>query len=45
MRPCKGLSDKLKFERRKNLNTISNHCTNIAEWVEFSVTGAHKDYQ
>ena len=22
-----------------------DHCTNIAEWVEFSVTGVHKDCQ
>ena len=24
---------------------ISDHCTNIAEWVEFSVTGIRKDCQ
>ena len=24
---------------------IGDHCTNIAEWVEFSVTGIHKDSQ
>ena len=24
---------------------IGDHCTNIAEWVEFSVTGIHKDCQ
>ena len=29
----------------KYFERIGDHCTNIAEWVEFSVTGVHKDYQ
>lgn len=29
----------------KYFERIGDHCTNIAEWVEFSVTGAHKDCQ
>ena len=29
----------------QKVNTIGDHCTNIAEWVEFSVTGIHKDCQ
>ena len=29
----------------KYFERIGDHCTNIAEWVEFSVTGIHKDYQ
>ena len=27
------------------MERIGDHCTNIAEWVEFSVTGIHKDCQ
>ena len=27
----------------KYFERIGDHCTNIAEWVEFSVTGTHKD--
>ena len=27
----------------KYFERIGDHCTNIAEWVEFSVTGIHKD--
>ena len=29
----------------KYCERIGDHCTNIAEWVEFSVTGIHKDCQ
>ena len=29
----------------KYFERICDHCTNIAEWVEFSVTGIHKDCQ
>ena len=29
----------------KYFERIGDHCTNIAEWVEFSVTGVHKDCQ
>ena len=29
----------------KYFERIGDHCTNIAEWVEFSVTGEHKDSQ
>lgn len=29
----------------KYFERIGDHCTNIAEWVEFSVTGQHKDCQ
>ena len=29
----------------KYIERIGDHCTNIAEWVEFSVTGIHKDCQ
>ena len=29
----------------KYFERIGDHCTNIAEWVAFSVTGIHKDYQ
>ena len=29
----------------KQFERIGDHCTNIAEWVEFSVTGIHKDCQ
>ena len=29
----------------KHFERIGDHCTNIAEWVEFSVTGIHKDCQ
>ena len=29
----------------KYFERIGDHCTNIAEWVEFSVTGIHKDSQ
>ena len=28
-----------------DMERIGDHCTNIAEWVEFSVTGEHKDCQ
>ena len=28
-----------------DMERIGDHCTNIAEWVEFSVTGVHKDCQ
>ena len=28
-----------------DMERIGDHCTNIAEWVEFSVTGIHKDCQ
>lgn len=28
-----------------DMERIGEHCTNIAEWVEFSVTGIHKDCQ
>jgi hypothetical protein len=28
-----------------DLGRIGNHCTNIAEWVELSVTGIRKDCQ
>ena len=27
----------------KYFERIGDHCTNIAEWVEFSVTGIHKE--
>ena len=29
----------------KYFERIGDHCTNIAEWVEYSVTGIHKDCQ
>ena len=29
----------------KYFERIGDHCTNIAEWVEFSVTGVHRDSQ
>ena len=29
----------------KYLERIGEHCTNIAEWVEFSITGVHKSCQ
>jgi len=29
----------------KYFERIGDHCTNIAEWVEYSVTGVHKDCQ
>jgi len=29
----------------KYFERIGDHCTNIAEWVEFSVTGRHRDCQ
>ena len=29
----------------KYFERIGDHCTNIAEWVEFSVTGEHRDCQ
>ena len=29
----------------KYCERIGDHCTNIAEWVEFAVTGVHKDCQ
>ena len=29
----------------KYFERIGDHCTNIAEWVEFSLTGVHKDCQ
>ena len=29
----------------KYFERIGDHCTNIAEWVEFSLTGVHKDSQ
>ena len=29
----------------KYFERIGDHCTNIAEWVAFSVTGTHKDCQ
>ena len=29
----------------KYFERIGDHCTNIAEWVEFSVTGIHRDCQ
>ena len=29
----------------KYFERIGDHCTNIAEWVEFSMTGIHKDCQ
>ena len=29
----------------KYFERIGDHCTNIAEWVEFSLTGIHKDCQ
>ena len=29
----------------KYFERIGDHCTNIAEWVEFSVTGIHEDCQ
>ena len=29
----------------KYFERIGDHCTNIAEWVEFSVTGVHKECQ
>ena len=29
----------------KYFERIGDHCINIAEWVEFSVTGAHRDCQ
>ena len=28
----------------KYLERIVDHATNIAEWVEFSITGVHKDH-
>ena len=28
----------------KYLERIADHATNIAEWVEFSITGVHRDY-
>ena len=29
----------------KYFERIGDHCTNVAEWVEFSVTGVHRDCQ
>ena len=29
----------------KYFERIGDHCTNIAEWVEFSVTGTHRSCQ
>ena len=29
----------------KYFERIGDHCTNIAEWVEFSITGVHEDCQ
>lgn len=29
----------------KYFERIGDHCTNIAEWVEFNLTGVHKDCQ
>ena len=28
-----------------DMERIGDHCTNIAEWVESSVTGVHRDCQ
>ena len=37
---CAGSADDCQVYR-----AIGDHCTNIAEWVEFSVTGVHRDCQ
>ena len=28
-----------------DMERVGDHCTNIAKWVEFSVTGIHRDCQ
>ena len=28
-----------------DMERIGEHCTNIAEWAEYSVTGVHKECQ
>lgn len=43
--PCAGEGALDLMMIAKYFERIGDHCTNIAEWVEFSVTGVHKDCQ